>query len=145
MVFTLEEDQQLSVTQRKTVKGMELQAPLDEHVNDDVNVSSLRGVMLYARNLTKKIEQLETTISKKYDAKFKDNRLKNYGMTIYRISRVVEIDTYYVHHLLYQSAIHIITYNCSCYCLHFIRFNQNFSLQMQDCIPISRMLINDVA
>ena len=45
MVFTLEEDQQLSVTQRKTVKRMELQAPLDEHVNDDVNVNSLRGVI----------------------------------------------------------------------------------------------------
>ena len=77
MVFTLEEYQQLSATQRKNVKrAAELQALLDEHVNDDVNVNSLWGVIREEHDNT--FGELETTISKKYDAE----KLKNFKVFV---------------------------------------------------------------
>ena len=64
---TMEEYQKMSAAQRKHIRRNDLQAILDEHVNSDGDINTIRGII--REELDTKFEALEKKLTTKYDAK----------------------------------------------------------------------------
>ena len=75
MVHPLEEYQKMSSAQRKSFKHAELQAILDEQVDDDVNVNTLRGIIREELNVY--FKELENKLLAKCNVKFKELTTEN--------------------------------------------------------------------
>ena len=69
VVNTIEQYHKLNPTQRKKVKREQLQALLDEHLDSDGTVASLRGII--REELDTKFRQLETDLSNTINLKIK--------------------------------------------------------------------------
>ena len=69
MTLTTEQCHGYNAAQRKKVKRDDLQAMLDEHLNTDGNVASLRGVIRDELNV--KFEEFKTEVSRTIDTKIK--------------------------------------------------------------------------
>ena len=69
MPITIEQYHKYNAAQRKKVKREELQTLLDEHLNTEGNVNSLRGII--REELNANFAQLKSDMTKSIDAKIK--------------------------------------------------------------------------